>query len=92
MYTLVFRELAEDLVKKESEIPHTAWLRSVYASISSPFFHRPYVVTNYATDLGVRVRLDPKISNQTSRFELIRLRRTILDIGAFGKLDGFRAG
>ncbi|WP_288922401.1 hypothetical protein [uncultured Bifidobacterium sp.] len=61
MYTLVFRELAEDLVKKESEIPHTAWLRSVYASISSPFFHRPYVVTNYATDLGVRVRLDPKI-------------------------------
>ncbi len=56
-----FVDVARHLTKIGGEIPRTAWLRANIAAIpASPAF-RPHCCQNYASDLGVRYRPDPKI-------------------------------
>lgn len=56
-----FVDVARYLTENGGEIPRTAWLRANIAAIpASPAF-RPHCCQNYASDLGVRYRPDPKI-------------------------------
>lgn len=55
-----FVDAARYLTQAKDEIPRTAWLRSSIAAIpASPAF-RPHCCQNYASDLGIRYRPDPK--------------------------------
>lgn len=52
---------ARELVKRKSNITRAVWLRSCIASLPINPETRPYCAPNYASDLGVRFRNDPKL-------------------------------
>lgn len=55
------RNVAYDISTSKADLPEVIRLRALYASIDQPSAERPFLVTNYATDLGVRKRNDASI-------------------------------